>query len=109
MDPAATVAVSALVVALTQLLKWAIIPDKYGPISVLVLSAVGVATWVFSESTFQRTDVFEYLAGWTNVALSAAGIFGFTRAAAETVVKAMPPPGGGAGGSTTVDHDRRVG
>ena len=102
MDPAATVAVSALVVAITQLLKWAVIPDKYGPIAVLALSASGVAIWVFSESTFQRTDTFEYVAGWANVALAAAGIFGFTRAAAESVARAMPPPHGGAGSSPTV-------
>jgi hypothetical protein len=101
MDAAATVAVSALVVALTQLLKWALIPDRYGPIAVLVLSAMGISVWVFSESTFQRTEVFEYVVGWVNVALAAAGIFGFTRAAAEGVVRAMPPPHGGAGSSPT--------
>ena|SRR5688500_9502745 len=101
MDGEAIVAVSAAVVALVQLLKWAVIPDRYGPVSVLGLALVGVAFWAWAEGSFERTQAFEYFAGWIAVATSAAGVFGFTRAAAESVVRAMPPPGGAAGSSPT--------
>jgi hypothetical protein len=100
-DGEAIMIVSAAVVALTQLLKWALIPDRYGPIAVLGLAAFGVALWGWSVGDFERTKTFEYFAGWIAVATSAAGIFGFTRAAAEGVMRAMPPPGGSAGGSPT--------
>lgn len=101
MDAQAVLTVSGAVVALTQLAKWSGIPDKTGPIVVLLLALLGVAFWGYAEGTFERTKAFEYFAGWISVSLSAAGVFGFTRAAAGAVTAAMPPPGGGAGGSPT--------
>jgi O-antigen/teichoic acid export membrane protein len=102
MDGQAILTVSAAVVALTQIVKWGGIPDKWGPIAVILLSALGVAFWGYSEGTFERTKAFAYFAGGIAVATSAAGVFGFTRAATSAVVSAMPPPGGGAGSSPTV-------
>jgi len=101
MDGQAIVAVSAAVVALTQLVKWAGLPDKAGPLAVLALSAFGVAFWGYSVGTFERTQAFAYFAGWIAVSMGAAGTFGFTRAATSAVTAAKSPPGGGAGSSRT--------
>lgn len=101
LDAGAIASISAAVVALTQLIKWAGLPDRYGPIAVLVLAAIGIGVWAYSEGQFAQTLIFEYFSGWIVVATSAAGIFGFTRATAEGIVRAMPPPTGAAGGTRT--------
>ncbi|HXG70393.1 MAG TPA: hypothetical protein VNJ04_07250 [Gemmatimonadaceae bacterium] len=93
--------VSAAVVALTQILKWAGIPDKYGPGAVLALAVLGVTFWGYSVGNFERTRAFEYFAGWIAVATSAAGVFGFTRASTTAVTAAKAPPMSGAGSSPT--------
>ena len=105
MDGQAIITVSAAVVALTQLMKWGFIPDKWGPVAVLALSAIGVAFWGWSQGDFSRTNAFMYFAGFIAVATSAAGVFGFTRAAASAVTSATPPPASGAGGSRTIKED----
>ena len=99
------VAVSAAVTALTQLVKWAGLPDKWGPIAVLLLSALGVAVWAWSKNTGVdlRTGAWDYFTAWISVALAAAGIYGFTRAAASTVTTIRTPPGG-AGQSPTISE-----
>jgi len=94
--------ISAAVVALTQLVKWAGIPDKIGPLAVLLLALIGVVVWgISADITFQQSQLFGYFSAWVAVATSAAGVFGFTRAGAEAVTRAMPPPGGAAGSSPT--------
>lgn len=105
MNAEAIVSVSAAVVALVQIVKWAGIPDKFGPLAVLLLAAVGVGIWAYSQNVggFPRQELFNYFAGWIATATSAAGVFGFTRAAASSVTKATPPPGEGAGSSRTTD------
>jgi hypothetical protein len=96
------VTISAAVVALTSLLKWAIIPDRYGPASVLLLALVGVALWGFSaQIAFERSQLFGYFSGWIAVATSASGVYGFTRASGEALTRMTPPPGG-AGSNPTV-------
>lgn len=102
MDAEAIITVSAAVVALTQLVKWGFVPDKYGPLSVIVLSLAGVAFWAWGEGSFARPVAFEYFAGWIAVATSAAGVFGFTRAGGEAVTRMTAPPLGGAGSSPTI-------
>lgn len=106
MDGEAIVSVSAVVVAVTQLLKWAGLEDSKGPLAVLGLSLLGVAFWGWSTGTFERAVAFQYLAGWAAVSTSAAGIFGFTRAGASAVTSTKYPPSG-AGASVTVDVERR--
>jgi len=101
MDGQAIIAVSASVVGLVQIIKWGGLPDRWGPIAVLLVSLLGVGVWGWSKGNFERAVAFDYFAGWVAVSLSAAGIFGFTRAAATAVVSAMPPPTGGAGSSQT--------
>lgn len=90
MDGQAIIAVSAAVVALTSLVKWAGLNDHYGPIIVLILSAVGVGMWGYTEGTYERTKAFEYFAGWIAVATSAAGVYGFTRSSPAAVTVASP-------------------
>lgn len=79
MGAEAVISVSAAVVALTSLIKWAGLRDTLGPIAVLILSAAGVAFWGYSEGTYERAKAFQYFAGWIAVATSAAGVYGFTR------------------------------
>jgi hypothetical protein len=102
MDGQAIISVSAAVVALTQMVKWGGLPDKWGPVSVMILALAGVLLWGFTyEEVYDRKDTFEYFAGWIAVATSAAGVFGFTRAAGTTLTDMKSPPGG-AGQNTTV-------
>lgn len=96
----ATVSIS--VVSLTQLGKWSGVPDKLGPVLVLLLSLFGVIFWGWSQGDFSRVNAFGYFAGWIVVATSASGVYGFTRASAEAVTKLLPPPASGAGNEPTV-------
>jgi O-antigen/teichoic acid export membrane protein len=102
MDGAAIVAVSAAVVALTQLVKWSGLPDRLGPLAVLGLSLLGVVFWAWSKGTFQQQQAFDYFAGWIAISTSAAGVFGFTRAGGEAVSRMTAPPSSGAGSSPTL-------
>lgn len=95
------IAISAAVVGLTQMVKWAGLPDKWGPIVVLILSGIGVGFWGWSQGDLARTTAFTYFAGAISIALNAAGIFGFTRASVSAVTSATSPPAGGAGSSAT--------
>lgn len=87
MNSEAIVTVSAAVVALTQLVKWAGVPSKLGPIVVLVAAGAGVAVWAISSGGIGQKELFELFSGWIAVATSAAGVFGFTRAGASSVVE----------------------
>lgn len=102
MDGEAILSVSAAVVALTQLFKWSGTNDKYGPLLVLLLAAIGVVFWGYSVGNYERARAFEYFAGWIAVATSAAGVFGFTRASTSAVTAATAPPNNGAGSNATV-------
>lgn len=100
MDGQAIMTVSGAVVALTQLLKWAVVPDRWGPVAVLGLSLVGVAFWGWTTGDFGRSTAFTYFAGWIAVATSAAGVYGFTRAVSTAITSTKEPPSG-AGASPT--------
>lgn len=103
MDAEAIVSVSAAVVALVQLVKWAGLPDQRGPLAVLGLAAAGVGIWSFSIGTFERTQIFGYFAAWIAAATSAAGVFGFTRSGPESLTATKTPPAApGAGANVTV-------
>ncbi len=62
---------------------------------------MGVGVWIYSQGTFQRGDAFALFAGWIAVATSAAGVFGFTRTAADAVTATRTPPAGAAQSPTT--------
>jgi hypothetical protein len=101
-DGGAIISVSAAVVALTQFAKWSGVPDKFGPIAVMLLSVLGTVLWGWSVGDFERAKAFDYFTGWIAVTTSAAGVYGFTRAAAQGISSGTPPPIGGAGSSPTV-------
>lgn len=102
MDGEAILSVSAAVVALTQLAKWAGLPDRRGPLAVLGLAAIGVTVWGFTKGQFEYTQAFSYFAGWIAVATSAAGVFGFTRSGPESLTATKSPPAvAGAGANIT--------
>jgi hypothetical protein len=102
MDAQAVLTVGAAVVALTQLIKWGGLPDKAGPLAVLILAALGVGVWAYQAGGVDRTQAFTYFSGWISVALTAAGVFGFTRASVSAVTSAKPPPATGAGSNPTI-------
>ncbi len=83
MDAQAVMTVAAAVVALTQLAKWCGLPDKWGPVAVLLFSLFGVALWGYSANDFTRALLFAYFAGWI------------------AVTNATTPPNSGAGSSPT--------
>lgn len=106
MGAEAIMTVSAAVVALVQLIKWSGMPDKIGPLVVLLLSGMGIGFWVWSEvGMFERQMAFQYFAGWIAVSTSAAGVFGFTRAATGAVTDARNPPAGAAQNITEKPRD----
>jgi hypothetical protein len=96
----ATVSIS--VVSLCQLIKWAGLPDHWGPLVVMFLSALGVAFWGWTQNDLSRLTAFAYFAGWIVVTTSAAGVYGFSRASAAAVIRALPPPNDGAGSEPTL-------
>ena len=102
MNGEAIISISAAVVALVQLVKWAGVKDNYGPFAVLLLSLFGVIFWGWSVGTVTRAEAFSYFAGWIAVSTSAAGVFGFTRASGEAVSRMTSPPSGSAGASPTI-------
>lgn len=102
MNAEAIVAVSSAVVGLVQMVKWGKLPDSYGPWAVMGFSLLGVAFWGWSAGDVTRASAFSYFAGWIAVSLTAAGIFGFTRATATAVTNMSAPPANGAGSSPTV-------
>jgi hypothetical protein len=104
MSAESIVAISAAVTALVQLTKWAGLRDQWGPVIVILFSGIGVAIWLASQPAWPpvRTDIWAIFAGWISVALSSAGIFGFTRAGAGAVTRATSPPADGAGSSATM-------
>lgn len=86
MEAEAIVTVSAAVVTLVTLLKWAGVPAQFGPVAVLGASIVGVALWGYSSDTpFDQTQLFSYFSGLLAVMTSAAGIYGFTRATGDSL------------------------
>jgi hypothetical protein len=76
--------------------KWAGIGPKAGPITVLLLSLIGVLAFGYSQdAAFDRTQLWPYFSAWIAVASSSAGIFGFTRATAEQVTRMTSSGDGG--------------
>jgi hypothetical protein len=90
--------IGGVVTVLTQIIKWGMpsLPDSAGLLIVFVCAAIGVGLWgVSNEPTWAYSLVWPYFAAWVTVAATAAGIFGFVRAAsAYQVTRTSPPPSG---------------
>lgn len=95
MDGQAIITVSATVVTLVSLVKWAGVPDRKAPIAVIACSVFGVLFWGWAEGSLARATAFEYFAGFVAVMTSAAGVFGFTRATSEGLAKMRGPSNDG--------------
>jgi hypothetical protein len=103
MDAQAIAAVMIAVTGLTQLVKWMGLPDGKGPLAVLGLAALGTALWAWSKGAISQATAFDLFSAWIVIALSAAGIFGFTRAAAVAVAGTKAPPSGAGASPTAKD------
>ncbi|HEX8177875.1 MAG TPA: hypothetical protein VF543_22490 [Pyrinomonadaceae bacterium] len=101
MDATAIATVTIPVVAFTQIIKWAGLPDRRGPLVVVILSALGVIFWGWSTNTLSRVSAFSFFAGFTLVTTSAAGVFGFTRSLPEAVTSTNNPPAGAGANPTS--------
>jgi hypothetical protein len=90
--------ISGAVVALTQFSKWAGLDARQGPLAAILLSLLGVLVWsVSTVPEWGRALLWPIFAGWINVLLSSAGVYGYTRAMPEAVSSFTVPPGQGAG------------
>jgi hypothetical protein len=103
MDAAAVAAIGAMVSTLTQVTKRSLPGDwdRFGPLIAALISAAGVALWVYSAPTFPpaRTDVWTIGAGWVAVFSSAVGIYEVVKMATNIVARTPdrsplpdPPP-----------------
>lgn len=103
MNSESVLTVAAAVVAFTQLLKWSkLVSDARGPVIVILFSLIGTAVhMVATVEAFDRRLVASFFAFFVNVALSAAGSFGFTRALPEAVTATSQPPSGAGSNPTT--------
>mgnify|MGYP001582531417 FL=1 len=87
--------VTAAVVPLTQILKGAGLPTKFAAGAVITLSLFGVLFWGWSGNVLSREMSWSLFAGWTLIATSAAGVFGFIREGAATVTAMRKASNGG--------------
>jgi hypothetical protein len=88
------VTVAAAITALVQILKWGGLPDGRAPWAVLGLSLLGVLMYQLSfapnDHIFARQDIWPIFAAWIAVALSSAGVYGFTRSLPTALTSTRP-------------------
>ena len=78
MDGLAVMRVTVAVVGLMHLLRWAGLPERWAPLLVAALSALGMALWAYTQGPVSQAVLFSYVSGWVTVATSAATVWGFT-------------------------------
>lgn len=81
MDGLAVMRVTVVVVGLMHLLRWSGVSERWAPLLVAVLSALGVALWAVGQGPVNEAVLFSYVSGWVAVATSAAMVWGFNWAA----------------------------
>jgi hypothetical protein len=87
MNAEAILLVAGVVVGLTQYVKWAGLASRWAPFAVLLLSGIGVAIWAYSTlDAWDRRLAFSIFAGWASVVFAAAGVYGFVKETASTVM-----------------------
>lgn len=97
LDAKALALIAGAVVALVEIIKWAGVPQRFGVLAVLACSVTGVLLWGWSYNAISRTSAFDYFAGIVVVMTSAAGVYGFVRAATPSQLTNThrPPPAAG--------------
>jgi hypothetical protein len=101
MDATAIATVTIPTVAFTQIIKWAGLPDRRGPLVVIILSSLFTLFWGWSTNSLSRVSAFSFVSGAVIVMMSAAGVFGFTRSMPEAVTSTTNPPSGAGASPTT--------
>ena len=84
MDQLAIVRISAVVVAVMYLLRWAGVSRRWAPVLVPLTSMLGIGLWAYANGPVGQTEAFNYVAGWIAVTTSAATVWGFCWAAAAS-------------------------
>lgn len=92
MDAEAIIVVSGSIVALIQILKAAGLTGRWALVAAALLSIAGVGLWGYSVGTFERTQTFQYFAGFVAVLTSAAGAFGIINGGAEAITAMKGAP-----------------
>lgn len=91
------VAVAALAFGIVQYLKFAGLPDKWGPFIVVAIAAVVVVLWAageYMDNGFLGRPL-GYLFDVMSVTFTAAGVYGFARSVGpSSVTTARKPPAG---------------
>lgn len=96
MNAEAVMSISTAVIGLTQLAKWGGVPAKAAPLTVALLSLLGVVFWGWSQpGAITRVHAWDFFSGWIVITMAAAGVFGFIREGAETVAAIRKGTGNG--------------
>ncbi|MEO6390819.1 MAG: hypothetical protein ABIP75_03145 [Pyrinomonadaceae bacterium] len=83
LTPAKIVIISATVMGIVQLLKAANLPAKLAPVAVVVISAICLILFGWSQNDLSRASSFDYFATGITIALSAMGLFGLAQKGIE--------------------------
>lgn len=82
-----TIAISATVTLLTQVVKRVLPDDDHGPLIVTMLSLLAIVLWVVSGPIFppDRTHIWTIFTGWAVIWAEAIGLYHGARVATSTV------------------------
>lgn len=85
--------IGALVLLLTEIAKFAGLPDRMGLLAAGIFSAMGVGFWTVSNPNLvlDRFIIWPLFAAFVTVLATAAGAFGFVRAARAQQLTTMDP------------------
>lgn len=93
MTPEQIALIAIPVVALTQMVKRSgYLPDRSGPVVVLLLSVIAVLLFGWSEGNLSRVNAFSIFTGLVMVMVSAAGVYGLSRPVDKTTQPGPPAP-----------------
>ena len=79
---------AAACVGTVEIFKRAGLPERFGPLANLILSAILTAVWAVSEPVWPAP--LGIMLGWLAVAASASGVYGLARGTMATRWRAEP-------------------
>ena len=89
------ISLGGLAVGIVQYLKWAGLPDKWGPFLVVAVAVVLEALWALTSSSFRKELILGYLFDVATITFTAAGIYGYSRSVGSgSVTNLRSPPSG---------------